>query len=437
MTGPAGKGRRGVGLFQRLAMLMLGRKPQLALPPPPESAQPEAPAPEARDEPPPTIILSAEPVESGEASNAEPEASAPPRRRPPDPARRAHYFAAPYVPSSQPVLLLGGPGRAAARGARLVPASPDGLPLAGLSTAPAPATGRSPGLVACIEPIRFSAFAIWHPEAALEVPADATEAWLLEPVLLARAVRLRDAVLHNFAAGGAPLRPAGLFDRALAIAGHGGTALMLCLIVTRAFARGGEAVAWQATDRRSGAFSDGVQTHLPVPRHPEGVVQPNGFDRPSLFYLLFAATALGTADSGDWYRFFALATLAALTASGDCAPPQPLADGPALHLARQVDVAQAALRDRTQADLPAYRAWLWANALSFVEWGQWGRSQQRAQEAARHGAGAARFGLATAGCRIDPSWRWLIPVAGGLRRIGAGPAACIAVSLSSGDGLAA
>jgi hypothetical protein len=298
----------------------------------------------------------------------------------------------------------------------------DSLPLAAFATASATPSDASPGLVEWIEPIRFSAFAIWHPEPAAEVPRDAVAAWLLEPLLLARAIRLRDAVLHNYGAGGAPMDPARLLQAARRIVGHPQTALLLCLTVARTFARGGEAVHWRAIDRRRGAFTDGVQTHV-----------PDNAGAPSLFYLLFSPAAFGTADTGDWYRFFAIAALAAFTAGAGCTPPRPLPEGPALRLACRVDAAQAALRQAGQRETPAYRAWLWANALSFVEWGIWGDSQARAHEAAHIAIAAARLGLELAGGRIDPAWRWAVPAASRLRD-GAAPGACVAESLTGADG---
>jgi hypothetical protein len=444
MTDPAQHGWRRLALLRRLVtgVPRIGRTRRLALPPPepplsPEAAAAVVPALQKQEDIPAVIVLPAVSAATGEPPKTQPAASVSlPRRQPPDPERRAQYFAAPYVVPSPQLRRLARPVPKPAEAARPADAMPEILPLAGLATASELLSSAAPGIVESIEPIRFSAFAIWHPEAALEVPPDATAAWLLEPVLLARAVRLRDAVLHNYTAGGAPLHPAALLEASLRIAGHAATALLLCLIVTRAFARGGQAVVWRAVDRRSGGFSDGVETHLPVPRHPDGVVQPGG-DRPSLFYLLLAAAALGTEDSGDWYRFFALATLAAFTAAAGCAPPRPLNDGPALRLAWQVEAAQAALRDPAQADLPAHRAWRWANALSFVEWGNWGRSQPRAHDAARRAIEAVRFGLAAAGVATNASWRWAVPAAGALRDGRTAPAACIAEWLSGASGQAA
>jgi hypothetical protein len=235
MTDPAQHGWRGLALLRRLAvrMLRIGQTRRLALPPP------QAPSPAAPEEAPAVIVLPADSEAIGEPPKPEP--AAPPPWRPPDPARRAKYFAAPYVTPSPPILRLARPTPASAEATLPTSAAPEALPLAGLATASGAPTGAAPGMIDCIEPIRFSAFAIWHPEAAMEVPPDATAAWLLEPVLLARAVRLRDAVLHNYAAGGAPLHPAALFEASMRIAGHVATALLLCLTVTRTFARGAEA----------------------------------------------------------------------------------------------------------------------------------------------------------------------------------------------------
>jgi hypothetical protein len=293
-----------------------------------------------------------------------------------------------------------------------------------------------PGRVERIEPIRFSAFVIW-PEAAPGVLEDATAAWLNEPVLLAHARRLREAALRNYESRGPPLRPGSFFDAALRIVGHTGTALLLCHLVAKAFARGGEAVQWRAMDRRRGAFSDGARVHVPILRHADGVLRPAELGAPTMFYLLFAANALGAADTGDWYRFFGLAALAALTAAGGCGPVEPLPDGPALRLARRVERIAVALRDPVVANEPNYQAWLWANALSFAEWGIWGRSQPRAMEAGRIAIAATTFGLARAGREPDAGWRWWVPRAGGLRPDDASVRDCVAEVLTPADGMAA
>jgi hypothetical protein len=291
------------------------------------------------------------------------------------------------------------------------------LPLALAATAMAAPPPLTPGLVLRIEPIRFCAFALWHPELTDLVPADAVLAWLLEPVLLARAVRLRDRVLYNFETGGAPLSAASLFDAAIQICGHAATALLLCLTVTRCFARGGEAVAWRPLDRQAGVFGDGVQRFAGPPDRPGG-----------LFFRLFSPAAFGTADEGDWYRFFALAALAAFTGGQACAAPVALPEGPALALGRRVDTALSMMGEPPCAS-PAERAWRWANALSFCEWAGWGRRQDRAATAAKQAMAAVAFGLAQCGAAPDMAWRWLVPVAGAWRDA-AGPGHAVAEVLT-------
>lgn len=429
MTGLPPPDRRRLSLWQRLRLLLpfAARPPQLALPAPEQAAVPVVaplptlpepqpliltelvlePANEAPDEGAPAIIPATPPAPPA-LETAEPEPGIPPmRRRVVDPARRSRYFSAPYVDTSR-TRLLASP---AVTGGF---AAPSGLPLAAVATMAGPPPPPFPGRVDWIEPIGFSAFALWHPEHA-PVPPDATLAWLLEPVLLARAIRLRDAVVHNYAAGGPPIDPGGLFEAARRIAGHDATALLLCLTVSRTFARGGDAVPWRIVDRRLGSISDGVETHLPRQRHSGGVAQPDGAEAPGLFHLLLDPAAFGTADPGDWVRFFGLATLVALTAGRGCAQPQAIADGAAARLALQVDAVAAAMLPAALDDGPAARSWRWANALSLVEWGDWGRSAPRALAAAEQGIAAARFGLAAAGQQPDPSWRWTPPVAGFLR----------------------
>jgi hypothetical protein len=216
-------------------------------------------------------------------------------------------------------------------------------------------------------------------------------------------VRLRDRVLYHFETGGAPLGAASLFDTAMQVCGHAATALLLCLTVTRCFARGGNSVAWRPRDRQAGVFTDGVQDYAP----PSGQLGP-------LFFRLFSPAAFGTADAGDWYRFFALAALAAFTGGQACAAPVAVPDGPALALARRVQGAFS-MMGAAPCETPAERAWRWANALSFAEWAGWGRRQDRAAAAARQAMAAVAFGLAQCGAAPDAAWRWLVPLAGAWR----------------------
>jgi hypothetical protein len=302
--------------------------------------------------------------------------------------------------------------------------------LRGLATRPArphfeiEAAGR----LEAVEPIRFSAFLLW-PEDAAEAPAETQALWRTQPELLAQALDLRDTVLAHGAGNGAPLRPLPLFDMAMRGSGDAATALLVCHLVTRAFARGGEAVVWRCVDRRLGAFSDGKALHRPAGRAR--------LDEPTAaFYALFAASALGVEDPGDWYRFFAIASAVVVAASGGCLPPQAITEGQALGFAEAMEVALGALDEGAPGEDAAARAWRWANALAFAEFAIWGRSDARAREVARLGIAAAGFGLRMAGVGAGEGWRWAAPRAGAWRELVTDPAP-VGGWLARADGLAA
>jgi hypothetical protein len=425
-------------LFGRLAKLFPFRRRRLALPAPEEASvlttadePPTIPLPDQSDA---DLAIPPEPGSEAPAAGADPvwepvatpdEPSPVRARAPPDPARRARYFGIADAPTGQDFTPRP-PAGAAQRGQTTTRP----LPLQALATSIGGVFDPSPTpRIEAVEPIRFSAFLNW-PEDAPETPPEAAGLWRTEPTLLAQALALRDAVLAHAAGGGTPLRPLPLFDMAMRETGHPATSLLACHLVTRAFARGGEAVTWRCVDRRRGVFSDGVRLHRPAQR--AAVDEPAA----SAYYALFAASALGVEDPGDWYRFFALACVALLAASGGCLPPQPIAENEALRFAERVDQAVGAIAEAEADDAPAARGWRWANALVFVEHALWGRSDARARDAGRMGLAAAAFGLRMAGATAGAEWRWAVPRAGGWRSAPGQPAP-IEGWLARADGLAA
>jgi hypothetical protein len=400
-----------MSLFSRmLSLLPSRRRPTLAALPAPDPSRPVPPILEleaqAVHEAPgaaaaPDVVILGGPTAGTPASDAANGSSevadvkTAPRRRPaPTPADRARYFGAAYVrPFS-----TAGPAPVSSATAQL--AAEIALPLRSLATGPAGFSTQ--GLVESIEPIGFSAFAVW-PENATEGPPNAAHRFRDDPLLRKCTTALRDDVLAHAKSGGLPLRPQSLFDLAMRRTGHATTALLVAHIVAKDFAQG-----------------DG-ETH----------------DRPTAqaFYSLFAASALGVGDTHDWHRFFSLAALSLVTASGGCSPPQPAAEEAAVRLARTIDRVATELRDMSLVDTSAYRAWRWANALSFVEFGLWARRDARALDAARIAIAASLFGLRLAGEQADPAWRWAVPHAGMLREAAeSGPLPTSAL-LTQADGL--
>jgi hypothetical protein len=61
---------------------------------------------------------------------------------------------------------------------------------------------------------------------------------------------------------------------------------------------------------------------------------------------------------------------------------------------------------------PAYRGWLWANAMSFLECANHSRNQPAARAAALTSLRGVHFGMREAEQPIRDGWRWHVPLAG-------------------------
>lgn len=296
------------------------------------------------------------------------------------------------------------------------PAEPRPMPPSALErfiTSTGSLSPAEPGLVTSLDPVLFSAFALW-PEAHLEVPPQATRAYLEEPTLAGLGRELRDLVLRNWSDGGAPLTPPGYAALSSSIVNHAGTAMLLCHNVAKAFARGGVAIEWRKVNRPGGEYSDGVRDYSAFTIHRQGLVRPTALSNPSIFYLLFSARPLGTGDPGDWYRYFAISTLATYTLHSATVRSVHIESGQAFDWANRLDRIAGMIGDSTLESNTGYKAWLWANAISFGEWGFWGRTQARASEASRLALHAARFAFANAQSPIAGRWPWFVPKAGTL-----------------------
>jgi len=240
------------------------------------------------------------------------------------------------------------------------------------------------GRVVNVDPLLLTLF-LSAREAASEVPPQATTEYLTEPALLAHGIELRDRVVRHWSRGGPPLSALAFYQMARLTMPHPGTALLLCHNVAKAFARRGEAIRWQVTNRTRGEYTDGESAHLAALLHRDGALKTGPFANPSIFYVLFSTTDFGATDPGDYYRFFAAAAAVWYAASNQTRVPVL----PPSHAAEQmaqsfVDIVRQMV-DRSLELTPAYRGWLWANAMRLPLRG-------------------ARFGLREAGEEPDPAW---------------------------------
>lgn len=296
-----------------------------------------------------------------------------------------------------------------------------------------------------------------------DVPPELLDKFLRDPALMRMQDALKAEVLRNWQNGGAPLSQTQLYERAIILAnGDKGLALLICHNLTKAFARGGDAISWgritqddiwarvqndpavknmkpEDLNKMYVSFDEnGQPTFYEAKKiHPDGTFDPQ---HPSMFYLLFDGDGLGTEDPGDWYHFYLTATASYYGAEGKIKFDDDY--GPSLWDAwRNDDTAGAALHGQAEAiqhiagqmadesdDGPsgrdqdkknAYQGWRWANSMSFMEGVAYGTFNSNDQEAGQretyrenlvHKAGA-EFGLRESGTPADANWDWYVPIA--------------------------
>ncbi len=177
-------------------------------------------------------------------------------------------------------------------------------------------------------------------------------------------------------------------------------------------------------------YTDGTVFYRPVELNAAlsgEVLQVN--DRDSIFYLLFEKNEeWGVRDPGDWYHFFLMASIAYYAATGRAADLDlPENVGEQLITALVRSMLQGMQIAGYMPAVPFYSmnsydaAWLWANALSFVEGGIFGANRgddmTEALEDVTHESGVHRkgclYGLRLAGRTHHPGHlHWWVPTPG-------------------------
>ena len=133
--------------------------------------------------------------------------------------------------------------------------------------------------------------------------------------------------------------------------------------------------------------------------------------QPSIFYQIFSSSELGTNDEGDWYHYFLEATVAYYTAKGRFSEDAPgMGFSYSNVLGRAVEDTIDQLYDSDILESDTYRAWRWANALSFLEQAKYGTdyggTQEEAGRESRIHMRGTIMGLELAG--YSPEWDWYI-----------------------------
>ena len=322
--------------------------------------------------------------------------------------------------------------------------------------------GVAPSVAALIDTIDFSAFnayaSSWEKTALRSYP-EASVLVLTDPAIPPKVTELRDWLLSSWLSGESAANKDQLYAEALSLTLEPGSALILCYHVCQMFARGFKTVYWQRVETwidwdaggpiPAGAkalptldpasrddYYDGTKFYRPV--ELDGalsgeVLQVGVPPRDTIFYLLFDKNdELGVGDPGDWYQFFLMASIAYYTATGratDRDLPENITEQLITGLVRST--LQGMQKVGCMPEVPfgsmdSYdAAWLWANALSFVEGGMFGlqgdpdMSEAIAdvtRECNAHRTGCL-YGLRLAGKTYHPGYlHWWVPTPQGLGR---------------------
>jgi hypothetical protein len=318
--------------------------------------------------------------------------------------------------------------------------------LALLAASP-PGGAAAPRLISTVDFSALNAYASsWERYSVTSFP-EASKSILNKPAIIAKVEVLRQRLLDRWLSGGSAVNKDQLFGEALTLTSDPGSALILCYHVCQMFARGFETVLWQRVRdwetwhnetvpdgvfaKPTGGlvqpldYTDGIDFYRPVELNaglPGEVLVVGGHT--SIFYLLFDKTEeWGTDDPGDWYHFFLMASVAYYAATGRTTD----LDSPETVHARFISALVRSLLQGMQSlgQMPAVpllamnpydAAWLWANAMSFVEGGFWGEEAAGVvtHESDVHRKGCL-YGLQVSGETHHPDYlHWWVPTPGQL-----------------------
>jgi hypothetical protein len=311
------------------------------------------------------------------------------------------------------------------------------LTMALVADSPPGAAVMSAGLIDTIDFSAMTAYASSWEATSLQNFPESSQLVLTDPAITAQVKTLREWLLDRWLHGESAVNKEQLYTAAVTLVSDPGTALILCYHVCQMFARGFATVLWQrVADWMFGGgevpadaillpnggavdiddYTDGFLFYRPVETNAAlsgEVLLVNGRD--TIFYLLFdKSDELGVRDPGDWYQFFLMSGIAYYAATEritDEASENPRAQVVTAlvrstlrgmqHVGRMPEVSITSM-DSYDA------AWMWGNALSFVEGGMYGASDV-IPESDVHRMGCL-YGLALAGHTYHPDHlHWWVP----------------------------
>lgn len=250
--------------------------------------------------------------------------------------------------------------------------------------------------------------------------SDILDRYLTNPQMMAFQKNLTSTLVDRVRNGGAPLTPEDLYQLALQETGDPGTALIVAHNVTKALARGRSPIPWEkvSDDPLIYRFDGADVTFQPENFHSDAeLIGSRG--RPTVFYAMFSADALGAKDEGDWYHYYLNAAASYYAATGQIDFDNVGGINPFDYrrvVDRAIDGAMNEMTVGAVAKPAAHAGWRYANALSYLEGAKYGADYDGTQDEVTretniHRQGAL-LGLQLAGIEPESSWRWYVTKTG-------------------------
>ncbi|MBW2635956.1 MAG: DUF4157 domain-containing protein [Deltaproteobacteria bacterium] len=254
-----------------------------------------------------------------------------------------------------------------------------------------------------------------QPEPLLPQPLQ--DKYLVDPALMATQRSVIRALVDRVQGSEAPLTANQLQTLVLSQESDLGTALIICHNVTKALSRGNSPINWSNVSRDPDplvySLNGTIYTFDPDNFHPDA--EEFARNQESVFYAMLSPDQFGQRDDGDWYHYYAMATISYYRASGNLQTDNPSQLDPFTQFTGElVSRVADALRDSSVTNSPAYEGWLMANAMSFLEGGHYGQSQDEVNAETNIHIQGASGGLATVGRIPEEIWQWYVPKAGSI-----------------------
>ena len=254
-----------------------------------------------------------------------------------------------------------------------------------------------------------------QPEPLLPQPLQ--DKYLVDPALMATQRSVIRALVDRVQGSEAPLTANQLQTLVLSQESDLGTALIICHNVTKALSRGKSPINWSNVSRDPDplvySLNGTIYTFDPDSFYPDA--EEFARNQESVFYAMLSPDQFGQRDDGDWYHYYAMATASYYRASGNLQTDNPSQLDPFTQFTGELVRRLAdALRDSSVTNSPAYEGWLMANAMSFLEGGHYGQSQDEVNAETNIHIQGASGGLATVGRIPEEIWQWYVPRAGSI-----------------------